>query len=177
MALHRGGGLCSDQSEICLLLLPRGQVLAEMSLGFGPMADPGVLRGAQSNGRGDANGGDSQSRERGKPVLLLGATTHVALGKALPLFLRPGRGWVGPRCRAGSHRSLPAQKQKTGLFLEGCGLGRGRGSPYPCMGPGGPGNVGVSPLRPRPPWLVVVGGWSRRGEMEPRAGGAHSPKK
>lgn len=172
-----GGGLCSDQSEIWSLFLPRAQSWLNPLWASCPWMTRCPQRSPEPPAVG-ADGGDPQSRERRKPELLLGAMTNVSLGKHLPFFLRPRRARSAPPALQGVPAKGPAvcSVQKPRSFSEGRRLGRGLGSPSLCTGRGAPGNMGVSPLRPRPPWLVVVGGWSRRGKWSPVQGELVPPR-
>lgn len=134
VAVHRGS-LCSDQSEIWSLFLPRAQSWLNRLWALCPWMTRCPQRSPEPPAVG-ADGGDSQSRERGKPELLLGATTNVTLGKHLPFFLRLRRAGSAPPALQGVPAKGPAVSsvQKTGLFSEGCRLGQGTGSPSLCTG-------------------------------------------
>lgn len=169
VAAHRGG-LCSDQREIWSLFLPRAQSGLNRLWASCPRVTRCPQRSPEPPAVG-ADGADSQSGERGKPELLLGATTNVALGKHLS-----EAGWVAPPALQGVPAKGPAVSsvQKTGLFSEGCRRGQGLGGPSLCRGTLGTWESPLLGPDPRGWW------WSwleREREMEPCAGGAHSPKK
>lgn len=117
-------------------------------------------------------------------MLLLGATTNVALGKSLPLFLRLGRGWAGTHCPPGCHggRTCSLFCAEDRLVLRGVWAGTGAGQPLPLHGARGALGTWGSPLLGPDPlgwwWLVAGAGegkWSPvQGELIPPRNSSHA---
>ena len=126
--------------------------------------------------RGD--GGDSQTQREASPSPSLGQRLVMAgpraLGKSLPSS--PSRLRLGVGLRLCPQPSQGIWKELPSLLSHPCSARWGKPPPHAGSG-GGPGSLGVLPLMPRCPWLVMADGWRGKGGMEPRVGGAQSPKK